>query len=170
MPFEYVDQVLSYVGKCIRIMQDISCFMSKDAFWVCGAGFILCREMPPECAGNILSCVGKCRLNKWNGFYLIPGNAAGLCRAYFTLCRKILFEYAERILSYIETYRFIFQNVFLCTSLCTVSWRHKQPFDICLHAYVRPVVCPSLLHPFRYEYSSRSFIHIIAMNFHFAFS
>lgn len=170
MPFEYVDQVLSYVGKCIRIMQDISCFMSKDAFWVCGAGFILCREMPPECAGNILFCVGKCRLNKWNGFYLIPGNAAGLCRAYFILCRKILFEYAERILSYIETYRFIFQNVFLCTSLCTVSWRHKQPFDICLHAYVRPVVCPSLLHPFRYEYSSRSFIHIIAMNFHFAFS
>lgn len=97
--------------------------------------------MPLDYAEHILFYVGKYCLNMLNGFYPISKPTALLCRANF-----------------------------FCTSLRTVSLRHKLPFDICLHAYVRPVVCPSLLHPFRYEYSSRSFIHIIAMNFHFAFS
>ena len=78
------------------------------------------------------------------------------------------FEYAERILSHIETDRFIMQSEFFCTSLRTVSLRHKLPFDICLYVYARPAVRPSLLHPFCYESSSRSFIHIIAINFNSA--
>ncbi len=74
-----------------------------------------------------------------NGFYPISKPTALLCRANF-----------------------------FCTSLRTVSLRHKLPFDICLYVYARPAVRPSLLHPFCYESSSRSFIHIIAINFNSA--
>ena len=95
--------------------------------------------MPPDYAEHILFYVGKYCLNMLNGFYPISKPAALLCRANF-----------------------------FCTSLRTVSLRHKLPFDICLYVYARPALRLSLLHPFRYESLYRSFIHIISINFNSA--
>lgn len=156
--------------------------MPGSAVGLCRAYFILCLKMSFEYVERILSYVGKCRLSKCNEFYFMPENAVGvreidfnLCRnmpfisgTSFILCLKMPFEYAERILSQIEIDRFIFQNVFLCTSLRTVSLRHKLPFDICLRIYALPALRPSLLHPFRYESLYRSFTHTISINFNSA--